>query len=215
MGKTVLLNAFARQARGVELTVVRIEAGRGRSFEELLAAGVRLRERDGRASGLVLLIDEAQNLGTRGLEDLAAWIAARRALGSSVWAAAAGLPFESRDTKAGNEKSFMRFAVDVLTQDETRFAFEETLRREGSSIESAALAYLTTRSGEYPYFVQELGAHTWNAAQDAVITLEDARRGCDAAVRTLTEGLLRVRAARSDAEGLAAPYLKALLGDRT
>ncbi len=191
MGKTVLLNAFARQVRGVELTVVRIEAGRGRSFEELLAAGVRLRERDGRASGLVLLIDEAQNLGTRGLEDLAAWIAARRASGSSVWAAAAGLPFESR------------------------FAFEETLRREGSSIESAALAYLTTRSGEYPYFVQELGAHTWNAAQDAVITLEDARRGCDAAVRTLTEGLLRIRAARSDAEGLAAPYLKALLGDRT
>ena len=61
-------------------------------MEELLAAGVRLRERDGRASGLVLLIDEAQNLGTRGLEDLAAWIAERRASRSSVWAAAAGLP---------------------------------------------------------------------------------------------------------------------------
>ncbi len=56
-----------------------------------------------------------------------------------------------------------------------------------------ALELIVAETHGYPYFLQEWGKHSWDAAQASPITPEDVQRGSTAAIAALNESFFRVR----------------------
>jgi hypothetical protein len=64
---------------------------------------------------------------------------------------------------------------------------------EGVEFEQAALDRIIEETKGYPYFLQEWGKHSWEAAGDSPIELADVERARVAAVAALDESFFRVR----------------------
>ena len=73
------------------------------------------------------------------------------------------------------------------------FAIEKPARDEGVEIGSDALERIVLETHGYPYFLQEWGKHTWDAADKSPITLDDVESATAIAVATLDESFFRVR----------------------
>lgn len=56
-----------------------------------------------------------------------------------------------------------------------------------------ALKRILTQTQGYPYFLQEWGKHTWDAASASPITLDDVKRASVSALAALDESFFRVR----------------------
>lgn len=145
---------------------------------------------------VALLIDEVQYLEE---EDLAALIVAMHKVaqkGLPFITFGAGLPQLAGlagDAKSYAERLFQFVNLGPLTEAAARAAIRTPVEREGAQITDEALAHIVEKTGGYPYFLQEWGSQSWNAARDSTITVLDAANATQQAIEQLDEGFFRVR----------------------
>ncbi|MCY4047933.1 MAG: AAA family ATPase [Candidatus Dadabacteria bacterium] len=143
-----------------------------------------------------LLIDELQYLSKK---ELAALIVSLHRVSQEslpVLFFGAGLPQVA--PMAGNVKSYAERLfefpkVGSLDNVAAVKAIRQPIENEGESISDAALDRLLTRTGGYPYFLQEWGSQAWNIAESSPISKEDIDTASTEALRRLDEGFFSVR----------------------
>jgi hypothetical protein len=146
--------------------------------------------------GVAIFIDEVQYLSENDLGALIVSIhkIAQRDLPLIVFGA--GLPQLAGlvgEAKSYAERLFDFPEVGPLSPAAAAQAIRQPIIDEGVDIAPAALARIVERTERYPYFLQEWGSHAWNAAAASPITLADADRATENALRALDAGFFRVR----------------------
>lgn len=145
--------------------------------------------------GLAILIDEAQDLEP---PDCVAICAIAHAAAQDDWRvlfALAGLP--SLPRVLAEAKSYAeRFSYEKIEELRGPVASEALTRPaadDGVSWEPAAAELIVKESSGYPYFLQQFGQDTWNAAIGPDITYNDARVGAAEGRASLDGGFFRAR----------------------
>jgi hypothetical protein len=72
-------------------------------------------------------------------------------------------------------------------------AIAKPLGNQGVASEESALRAILERTQCYPYFLQEWGKHTWDAASATPISLNDVEQASVTAIAALDESYFRVR----------------------
>jgi len=145
---------------------------------------------------VAILIDEVQYLA---VEDLAALIVALHRIGQKnlpLILFGAGLPqlaSLSGEAKSYAERLFDYPSVGPLAEEAAREAIRTPVEAEGETIADEALDFIVSKTEGYPYFLQEWGAHSWNAAAGSPISLPDARAASKNAIAALDTSFFRVR----------------------
>lgn len=164
--------------------------------------------------GVLLLLDEVQNLGRA---DLAALIAALHQVDQRslpVAAVAAGLPTLpalASEAKSYAERLFDFRAIGQLSDAETRLAF--TGADPGVAWSKGALDLLVRFTDRYPHFIQEWGKQTWILAPRSPVRAQDVMAAHGVVMENLDATFFRDRfdrATEREREYLAA---MASLGD--
>jgi hypothetical protein len=164
--------------------------------------------------GLAILIDEAQDLNN---DELKALCAICHQGGQREWPfllALAGLPNLPKvlsEAKSYAERLFTYREITQLDQDAARQALTKPAAAEGVSWEEAAVSYVVKETRSYPYFLQEYGQATWNAAGGTTLTYNDARVGAESGQAHLDAGFYRARWERAAPAQRA--YLEAMAQD--
>lgn len=187
----------------VETTPVKAAPDPGAELERLLAAVARLAaDRD---TVLLLLVDEAQNIGLDALgalfyaiqevqgqivvkSDPMTGATRRDALPFGV--VVAGLPgLVGRLKTAGStfgERS-KPLPLEAFGEADMREGLRALVREGGAGIDEEAIDRLMDACGGYPYFLHVFGQHAWNAGTGEVVTGDDARVGIAEASPIVTE----------------------------
>ena len=147
-------------------------------------------------TALVLFIDEIQYVEE---DQLAALITALHRTAQSrlpIMLVGAGLP--QLRGQMGRAKSYVERMFDFpsiasLGDADARAAIAKPVRDEGADITDEALRRIVAKTHGYPYFLQELGKHAWEAADASPITDADVRQASHAAIAALDESFFRVR----------------------
>lgn len=143
-----------------------------------------------------LLIDEVQYLSEK---EFAAVIVAIHRINQKnlpVLFFGAGLPQVaalSGDAKSYAERLFSFPAVGPLPAEAAKEAINHPVESEGETISEEALELISSQTHGYPYFLQEWGYQTWNAADASPIAVEDVVQASAAALTRLDEGFFKVR----------------------
>lgn len=177
-----------------------------------------------RNQGVLLVIDEAQNVPTAELEELGGLMsdAARRATSTppapiKLAVVFAGLPTFRTVVATAMSFSAERLTyvtLEALTPTETAAALATPIANTGRSISNDALEYLTDKSGGYPYFIQLHGYHTWAiAGATTEITITHAEAGHLVARSEYESSLFETRLAKLPDLPLAMLYAIALEAD--
>ena len=159
----------------------------------IVAVGEAARERN---SVVILVIDELQYVPE---EQLAALISALHRASQKqlpVTMLAAGLPQllgQMGRAKSYAERLFEFVAVGPLDAAAARDAIRLPIEREGERIDAAALDAIVAETGGYPYFLQEWGKHSWDAADASPITAADVAAANRSALPELDASFFRVR----------------------
>ena len=192
-------NAFKLKVGEVEFSVA-AETGTADSGslesdlpEVLRAVAEAAKEAD---TALALFIDEVQYLSGA---DLAALIVATHKLtqkGLPFVLFGAGLPQLAAlagEAKSYAERLFEYPEVGPLATEAARAAIASPVRAENVDITDEALTEIVEKTHGYPYFLQEWGSHTWNAATTSPITISDVFAATETALAALDAGFFRVR----------------------
>ncbi len=149
-----------------------------------------------RATALVLFIDELQYVSKDQLASLIAALHNTSQQQLPITMVAAGLPQvvgQTGDAKSYAERLFEFASVDRLDPDDARDALIVPADREGVAFTSEAVAEVLRATSGYPYFLQEWGKHSWNAADRSPISLDDACRATQEALAELDASFFLVR----------------------
>ena len=108
----------------------------------------------------------------------------------------AGLP--QLRGRMGRAKSYAERLFDFpeigpLPPDATKRAIAKPANDQGVEVTAEALDLIVTKTHGYPYFVQEWGKHSWDAAKASPITQADVENASTAAIAALDESFFRVR----------------------
>ncbi len=109
---------------------------------------------------------------------------------------AAGLPLVlalAGRSKSYAERLFSFPAIGVLDRQAGRQALVAPLHAAKVSIEESALEAILRTTERYPYFLQQWGYESWNAASGSPITAQDVEVATGCAIRQLDESFFRVR----------------------
>jgi hypothetical protein len=143
-----------------------------------------------------LLVDELQYLSEKELAAVIVSIHRVNQKSLPVMFFGAGLPqiaALSGDAKSYAERLFKYPAVGPLGEEAARDAIRQPIEKEGESITDEALDLIVGKTHGYPYFLQEWGYQTWDAADHSPIQVVDVQRGSKAALARLDEGFFKVR----------------------
>ncbi len=202
------LRALAGFAKGLKVKYADIEVGLDFEPEPGLADNGDLEhdlqallETAGAAAqhagtALAIFIDELQYVPE---DELAALITALHRTAQRrlpVVLVGAGLPqLRGRMGKAKSyaERLFDFPEIGQLPPDAARRAIAKPASDNGVDVTPDALELIVTQTRGYPYFLQEWGKHSWDAAHASPITSDDVQRGSTAAVAALDESFFRVR----------------------
>lgn len=146
--------------------------------------------------GWTLLIDEVQYLNETEYGAVIVAIHRINQKNLPVMFFGAGLPQVaalSGDAKSYAERLFAYPAIGPLSDEAAEEAIRQPIEKEGESISPEALAQIVGKTHGYPYFLQEWGYQTWNAADASPIDREDVASASQAALRRLDEGFFKVR----------------------
>ncbi len=167
-----------------------LEIDLGSLFEQIaIAAG------DARTA-VVVFIDELQYVKE---DQLAALISALHRCAQNnrpLTVVGAGLP--QLRGMAGNAKSYAERLFDfpmigALTDAEAELAIVKPARNEGVDYVPEAVAAIISKTGGYPYFLQEWAKHAWDVARQSPITGADVHDASISAIAALDESFFRVR----------------------
>ena len=159
----------------------------------IVAVGEAAKER---GSAMILVIDELQYVPE---EQLAALISALHRASQKqlpVTMLGAGLPQllgQMGRAKSYAERLFEFVAVGPLEADAARAAIRLPVEREEEAIDVAALDAIAAETQGYPYFLQEWGKHSWDAADASPITAQDVAAATQSALAELDSSFFRVR----------------------
>lgn len=100
--------------------------------------------------------------------------------------------------RMGRAKSYAERLFDFpeigpLPPDATKLAIAKPANDRGVEVTAEALDLIVTKTHGYPYFVQEWGKHSWDAAKASPITQADVENASTAAIAALDESFFRVR----------------------
>ena len=147
-------------------------------------------------TALAIFIDELQYVEE---EQLAALItalhrAAQRQL--PIVLVGAGLP--QLRGRMGRAKSYAERLFDFpeigpLDEEAARDALSKPAEAEGAEFAPEALEAVLEKTRGYPYFLQEWGKHSWDAADESPITATDVEQASTTTVAALDESFFRVR----------------------
>lgn len=191
------LSGVELSARGVFVDLDREVSGpapdRAAALTDLLTETALLARE--RGTVLLVLIDEAQNIGRRAVGDLFYAVqeattavvtevdsvsGARLRHALPVGVVVAGLPGLVAHLKNAGSTFGERskpVPLDVLGDADMREGLAAFARSSGAMFDADALEIVMAASGGYPYFLHVVGSHVWNAGTGDVITAEEARRG--------------------------------------
>ena len=212
---SVRLDAAGTWSFGLDVAAAQ---GRGDSGEletdlsELIRDLAEVAREQGR--GVAILIDEAQDLAR---DELKAFCAVCHQAGQRDWPfliALAGLPSLPRqlsEAKSYAERLFTYREITQLRDEAAEQALTRPAAAEGVSWQDDAVTFVVSATRGYPYFLQEYGQATWNAAQGTTLTYDDARVGAASGQAHLDAGFYRARWERATPGQRA--YLQALAQD--
>lgn len=147
-------------------------------------------------TAIVMFVDELQYVKE---EELAALITALHRMAQKalpVMLVGAGLPqLRGRmgNAKSYSERLFDFPVVDALSTIAAKQAIEKPATDEGVVIHQDALDLIVQQTKGYPYFLQEWGKHTWDAASGSPITIQDVRVAAQTVIAALDESFFMVR----------------------
>lgn len=147
-------------------------------------------------TALVMFVDELQYVAE---EELAAMITAlHRTAQRSLPIVLVGAGLPQLPGKMGRAKSYAERLFDFpqigpLSRDAARLAIIKPAVDQGVSVDEDALDRIIQETRGYPYFLQEWGKHSWDAATASPITLRDVERATASAIAALDESFFRVR----------------------
>lgn len=180
--------------------------------------GKLLRDLSGAAEekniGLAVLVDEAQDLPDDELTALCSIIHAANQRQDRLVLALAGLPSLPRklaEAKSYAERLFSYHTVGELSDEDAEAALVTPAQSEGAAWEPRAVEHVIRASAGYPYFLQQYGQDSWNAAPESPITHADARVGVATGELALDTGFFRIRWDR--ATTAEKEYLRAMAVD--
>jgi hypothetical protein len=147
-------------------------------------------------TSLILVIDELQYVPENELSALISALhsCAQKAL--PVTLIGAGLP--QLVGIAGRAKSYAERLFDFpvigpLTNDAATEALQRPAQQFGAVFDDQAIADILAQTQGYPYFLQEWGSISWNAAQTTTITAADVEVATALAILQLDASFFRVR----------------------
>lgn len=149
-----------------------------------------------RATAVIIAIDELQYVPE---EQLAALISALHRASQRqlpITMVAAGLPQllgQMGRAKSYAERLFAFVPIGPLDPAAASDAVRLPIEREDEIIEPAAIDAIITETQGYPYFLQEWGKHSWDAADASPITAADVEQAGRTALAELDASFFRVR----------------------
>jgi hypothetical protein len=108
----------------------------------------------------------------------------------------AGLPQLAGNTgraKSYAERLFIFPHVGALSREDAKKALREPARSEGADFTDAAIEEIFRETKGYPYFLQEWGSESWNAARQSPIDVDVVRQASKEAISNLDQSFFRVR----------------------
>lgn len=150
--------------------------------------------------GVAFLLDEVQFVDEIHFRAMISALhrATQRSLPITV--AAAGLPQIPRltgEARSYAERLFTFPTIGNLDEDAARAALTEPARQQRVKYEPDAVARALEWTAGYPFYIQQLGKHAWNAAQKSPISLGDVEAAIPIAQAALDSSLYEVRAQRA------------------
>jgi hypothetical protein len=150
--------------------------------------------------GVVFLLDEVQFADEVHFRAMISALhrATQRSLPITV--AAAGLPQIPRltgEARSYAERLFTFPTIGNLGDEAATAALTEPARQNSVEFAAAAVARAIEWTAGYPFFIQQLGKHAWNAAEKSPITLEDVDAAIPTAQEALDSSLYEVRVQRA------------------
>jgi hypothetical protein len=149
-----------------------------------------------RGTAVAIVLDEIQYLAEAELSALIMALHRVSQDGLPVVLVGAGLPQVlglTGRSKSYAERLFDFPPVGPLGEADAGRALVEPAGQQGIAYEPGAVAEILRLTKGYPYFLQEWGYRTWNAAPASPITAGDVAAATAEAVRRLDEGFFRVR----------------------
>jgi hypothetical protein len=147
-------------------------------------------------TALVMFIDEMQYVEE---DELAALIMAlHRCVQRKMPIALVGAGLPQLRGRMGQAKSYAERLFDFpqigpLPASDARIAITKPANDLRVAFETRAVEQIVEETKGYPYFLQEWGKHTWDAASASPIKLRDVRAASKSAVAALDESFFRVR----------------------
>jgi hypothetical protein len=150
--------------------------------------------------GVAFLLDEVQFADEIHFRALISALhrATQRSLPITV--AAAGLPQIPRltgEARSYAERLFTFPTIGNLGEDAARAALTEPARHQRVKYEPDAVARALEWTAGYPFYIQQLGKHAWNAAQKSPIALGIIEAAIPVAQEALDSSLYELRAQRA------------------
>ena len=161
--------------------------------ELILALGRAAAARD---TAIALIIDEIQYLDEFHMSALI--MSFHRVMQETlpVVLVAAGLPQVvalSGQAKSYAERLFDFPEIGPLSESDARLALRQPAKQEGADFTKQALDAIVATTAGYPYFLQEWGYHSWNAASGDRIREADVATASGRALTSLDSGFFRMR----------------------
>lgn len=149
-----------------------------------------------RGTAVVMFIDELQYVPEAQLASLISALHATSQAQLPITMVGAGLPQllgQMGRAKSYAERLFEFVSIEPLGPDAARDAIVVPIEREGAAISGDAVAEIVRATQGYPYFLQEWGKHSWDAAQDSPIDRDDVLAASLTALAELDASFFRVR----------------------
>lgn len=188
--------AVTSRLTGVQGSAVGFGAGVTRHVDDRYPARPTLRNLvttaadllDRRGAGLLITIDEVHSAAVGDLREIAQVVQHAFREGRALAFVGAGLPSAVNDVLNDEVLTFLRraerFTLADVDPDDVALALRQPIELAGRSIDDAALTIATVGTRGYPFLVQLVGRHMWDATpgQDR-ISVDDANKGVEQARR--------------------------------
>jgi hypothetical protein len=154
----------------------------------------------GKQSGVVFLLDEIQFASEVEYRSLISVLHRATQKNMPITVAAAGLPQIPRltgEARTYAERLFTFPVIANLSERDARAALVEPARQQQVDYDPDAVARALDWTGGYPFYIQQLGKHTWNLAKGSPITTADVQAAMPIAQAALDASIYEVRIQRA------------------
>lgn len=150
----------------------------------------------GAGTAVAVIVDELQYLDDKELAALIMAVHKVSQLSLPLILVGAGLPQLAGNTGAAKsyaERLFLFPKIGPLNEDDAWKALQEPVSKLGVAFTEEALHEVFTRTGGYPYFLQEWGSQCWRSATRSPIDIPVVGKASNDAIQSLDRNFFTVR----------------------